>query len=278
MYAIELTKPKAKLSLDKISTLSPEDVDKEETASKRDKLDEELLDLQELMWGAKTHSLLIVLQGRDTAGKDGTIKGVVGALNPRGVNVVSYGVPTDEEKQHDFLWRVHKHAPRKGEVSIFNRSHYEDVLVVRVHDLAPKQLWQRRYSHINSFENLLAEQNCIVLKFFLHISEEEQKRRLIEREKDPTKAWKLNPGDWREREYWKQFTKAYEDVLTKCASKHAPWYIVPADQKWYRNHCVAEALVKSLRPHRDAWLETLADKGKIGRSALKAYKDEHQLK
>ena len=160
------------------------------------------------MWGAKVNSVLVVLQGRDTAGKDGTIKHVVGCLNPRGVNVASFGVPTAEERQHDFLWRVHRHAPRLGEFSIFNRSHYEDVLVVRVHGLAPKALWKARYEHIADFEQLLAEHGTIVLKYFLHIDPKEQKERLLERERDPNAAWKLNPNDWKEREYWDDYTAA----------------------------------------------------------------------
>jgi PPK2 family polyphosphate:nucleotide phosphotransferase len=277
MYAHELTKAKGKLNLERLSTLAPDGLEKDQTEEKREKLDRDLFELQDLMWGAKTHSVLVVLQGRDTAGKDGTIKGVVGALNPRGVNVLSFGVPTEEERQHDFLWRIHRHAPRLGEFAIFNRSHYEDVLVVRVHDLAPKKIWSERYDYINSFEDSLAAQGCIVLKFFLHISKGEQKKRLLEREDDATKAWKLNPSDWRERAHWGAFTNAYEDALTRCVSKQAPWYIVPADQKWYRNLCVSEAIVKAMRPYRDQWLNTLAERGKIGRSQLKAYKAKHSL-
>ncbi len=277
MHAFAIRKATKSLSLDDFPTTAPKRTSKESVQSLRDKLDEELFELQDLMWGAKTHSVLVVLQGRDTAGKDGTIKGVVGALNPRGVSVVSYGVPTDEERQHDFLWRVHRHAPRAGEFAIFNRSHYEDVLVVRVHDLAPKSLWRERYDHISDFEELLAEHNTIVLKFFLHISMGEQKQRLLEREKDATKAWKLNPGDWRERSYWKDYTQAYEDAIGRCASPLAPWFVVPSDQKWYRNLCVSEAIVKALRPHRDAWLEMLADKGRVGRRALESFKRKNDV-
>jgi PPK2 family polyphosphate:nucleotide phosphotransferase len=215
---------------------------------------------------------LIILQGRDTSGKDGTIKRVAGAFNPRGVNVVSYGVPTTEEKEHDFLWRIHRHAPRKGEIAIFNRSHYEDVLVARVHKLVPKELWKARYRHISDFEELLAEHGCIVLKFFLNISKDEQEKRLLEREADPTKAWKLDPTDWEERRLWNDYTKAYEDVFARCATAGAPWHIVPADSKSYRNLVVAEAITAALRVHKDRWVEALAEKGKLGRRALRALK------
>jgi PPK2 family polyphosphate:nucleotide phosphotransferase len=222
------------------------------------------------MWGARQHGALIVLQGRDTAGKDGTIKRVAGALNPRGIQVVSFGVPTEEELQHDFLWRVHKHAPRKGEFSIFNRSHYEDVLVVRVHDLVKESQWRARYAHIVDFETMLAQEGCIVLKFFLHISKDEQRERLLEREKEPAKAWKLNPEDWKERAHWDDYTRAYEDVFRRCSTELAPWHVVPADSKWYRNLAVAQAIVRALRPFKSAWVETLTEKGKLGREALKS--------
>src|SRR5688572_25385902 len=170
---------------------------------------------------------MVVLQGRDTAGKDGTIKHVAGCLNPRGVQVVSFGVPTEEERQHDFLWRVHRHAPRHGELAIFNRSHYEDVLVVRVNELVPASLWRKRYGHIRDFEGTLAEHGTIILKFFLHITKEEQEERLLEREKDPKAAWKLNPRDWEDRERWEDYTRAYEEALARTAAPHAPWYVVP---------------------------------------------------
>src|SRR5919108_114547 len=168
----------AKVRLDDISTRPPKKTQKAEAHARFDELNDELFTLQDLMWGAKTHSLLIVLQGRDGAGKDGTVKHVVGGLNPRGVSVISFGVPSEEELRHDFLWRVHLRTPRLGEVSIFNRSHYEDVLVVRVHDLVKKSVWKARYAHINDFESVLAEQGCIILKFFLHISPEEQDQRI----------------------------------------------------------------------------------------------------
>lgn len=241
-------------------------------------LGQELFGLQDAMFGGKVHSVLVVLQGRDSAGKDGTIKHVVGCLNPRGVNVASFGVPTAEEREHDFLWRVHRHAPRRGEFAIFNRSHYEDVLVVRVHGLAPKKLWQQRYGHIRDFEELLAEHSTIVLKYFLHIDKNEQKQRLLEREKDRDTAWKLNPNDWKEREHWDEYTGAYEDAISKTAARHAPWIIVPANAKWYRNLVVAESIVGALRDHCKRWEKTLDDMGKAGRAGLDAYRAQARTK
>jgi PPK2 family polyphosphate:nucleotide phosphotransferase len=265
-----IEQPGQKVSLERIPTCPPKHVDHEALEQRAAELEKELGLLQELLWGARQNSVLIVLQGRDTAGKDGTIKRVMGALNPRGVNVVSFGRPTDEEAEHDFLWRVHRHAPRLGEFAIFNRSHYEDVLVARVHHLVKKSQWRLRYAHICDFEQLLADQGCIVLKFFLHISKHEQHERLIDREKDPSKAWKLDPTDWKERELWKEYTGAYEDVFARCASPSAPWHIVPSDSKSYRNLVVAEAIVRALRPYKHAWVKALTVRGKLGRRALKA--------
>lgn len=272
MYLDAIDKPGKSLSLRDIDTNPPKKLDKDAALIEQDKLEAELFQLQELMWGAKQNSVLVVLQGRDTAGKDGAIKRVVGALNPRGVHVASFGVPTEEERQHDFLWRIHKHTPRLGEFAVFNRSHYEDVLVVRVRKLLPEKVWRERYDHINSFEEVLAEHGCIILKFFLHISKDEQKERLLEREKDATKAWKLNANDWRERDFWDDYTKANEDAISKCASKFGPWHVVPANSKWYRNLAITEALVEAMRPYQDSWLETLKERGKLGRAELKAFK------
>lgn len=228
----------------------------------------ELSALQELLFAAGTHALLVVLQGRDTSGKDGTIKTIAGAMNPVGVRVASFKVPTPEELAHDFLWRVHRETPGRGQVVFFNRSHYEDVLVVRVHQLAAEAVWKRRYEHIQAFERNLADAGVLVAKFYLHLSKAEQERRLIERENDQEKAWKLNPGDWEERKYWDDYTAAYDDVLERCASPHAPWFVVPSDKKWFRNLAVAEALVETLRPHRKAWDESLASLAKTQRAAL----------
>jgi PPK2 family polyphosphate:nucleotide phosphotransferase len=237
-----------------------------------DTLGQELFDLQDLLWGSRKNSVLVILQGRDSAGKDGAIKHVVGYLNPRGVHVTSFGVPTHEEIEHDFLWRIHRHAPRKGEFAIFNRSHYEDVLAVRVHELVPKELWDERYGHIRDFEELLAEHGTIVLKFFLHISRGEQKKRLLKREEDPRTAWKLNAGDWEERELWDEYTEAYEDAISRTSTKLAPWHIVPADSKWYRNLVVARTVASALRPHRKAWQRHLDEEGARKRAELEAWR------
>ena len=261
-----------KVRLDDISADPPSDVTREKAEKRFQGLGDELFDLQDMMWGAKLHAVLVVLQGRDAAGKDGTIKHVAGFLNPRGVQVTSFGVPTTEEREHDFLWRVHRHAPRLGEFSIFNRSHYEDVLVVRVHDLVPKKIWKERYDHIAGFEALLAQHNTIVLKYFLHITKKEQKQRLLEREERPESAWKVNVDDWRERECWDEYTEAYEDAISKTACKHAPWTVVPANAKWYRNLVVAESVVTALRPHRDEWFDKLKAIGKERREAVRAYR------
>ncbi len=265
-------RPGTKVRLGDISAEPPEGMTKTRAEKRLARLGRELFELQDALWGAKLGSVLVVLQGRDSAGKDGTIKHVAGFLNPRGVNVVSFGVPTAEEREHDFLWRVHRHAPRQGEFALFNRSHYEDVLVVRVHDLVPKKLWQQRYDHIRDFEELLAEHGTIVLKYFLHISRDEQKKRLLEREKDSATAWKLNPNDWMERDHWDEYTKAYEDAISKTAAPHAPWTIVPANSKWYRNLVVAESITRTLRDHHRQWTKKLDEMGKAGRAELAAYR------
>jgi PPK2 family polyphosphate:nucleotide phosphotransferase len=261
-----------RVRLDDISPEPPKGMTRAKAEERFKELGKQMFELQDGMWGAKTRAVMVVLQGRDSAGKDGAIKHVVGALNPRGVNVVSFGVPTEEERQHDFLWRVHRHAPRLGEFSIFNRSHYEDVLVVRVHDLVPKSLWKERYGHIADFEECLAEHGTIILKFFLHISKKEQEQRLREREQQPETAWKLNPGDWKEREHWDEYTEAYEDAIERTASPQAPWIVVPANAKWYRNLVVAEAVVEALRKHRKEWKQKLDAMGAEGKSELASYR------
>jgi PPK2 family polyphosphate:nucleotide phosphotransferase len=270
------TEPGAKVRLDALSAEPPKGMTREKAQQRLEALGREMFDLQEAMWGAKVNSLMVVLQGRDSAGKDGAIKHVAGFLNPRGVNVVSFGAPTLEERQHDFLWRVHRHAPRLGETAIFNRSHYEDVLVVRVRGLAPKSVWRERFGHIADFEELLAEHGAIVLKFFLHITKKEQKERLLEREKSAETAWKLNPNDWVERDYWDDYTEAYEDAISRTAAPHAPWIVVPANAKWYRNLVVAEAVVAALRGQRKSWKKTLDRMGREGRAGLAAYRAQRK--
>ncbi len=260
----------------KLRDFDPEfdaELDKETGEEKLKKLSAELTRLQELLYAAGQHSVLIVLQGRDTSGKDGTIKTVMGPLNSLGCQVASFKVPTAEELAHDFLWRVHKQTPGKGEITIFNRSHYEDVLVVRVHKFVPEQVWRSRYDHINDFEKLLAESNTIVLKFYLHISKQEQEERLLEREQDATKYWKLSAGDWKEREHWDDYTTAYEDALNLCSAPHAPWFIVPANKKWFRNLAVAEAVVAALKPYEEQWMKRLEEIGLKSKAEIEAFRE-----
>jgi PPK2 family polyphosphate:nucleotide phosphotransferase len=205
-----------------------------------------LAEIQELVYAGHERKVLIVLQGMDTAGKDGAIRHVMRGFNPVGTRVVSFKKPSEEELDHDFLWRVHAKVPARGETVVFNRSHYEDVLIVRVHDLVPKSVWRKRYDQINAFERMLSENGTVIIKFFLHISSEEQRRRLQARVEDPKKCWKFQPGDLEERGFWKDYMQAYEDALSKTSTDWAPWYIVPANQKWYRNHVVGSVLAKTL--------------------------------
>jgi PPK2 family polyphosphate:nucleotide phosphotransferase len=222
----------------------------------------ELGGLQELLAAAQHHSLLVVLQGMDASGKADTIFQVLSQVNPQGCEVLAFKGPTLRELAHDFLWRVHRGAPGRGVIGIFNRSHYEDVLIVRVRNLVPEKAWSQYYAAINDFEELLAQNDTIIVKFFLHISNEEQERRLLARQKDKTDAWKLSAADWAERTYWDDYQAAYEDALSKCSTDEAPWYIVPANQKWSRNLLVARTLVQTLRPYKDQWLDKLVVRGK----------------
>lgn len=274
MYVTKFDSTDSKVELDRVPTDAPTSINREEAAEKLARLGSELFEIQELLWGARNHAVLIVLQGMDTSGKDGAIKNVAGFLNPRGVSVVSFGVPTKEETEHDFLWRIHRHSPRRGEWTLFNRSHYEDVLVVRVENLCPESIWRERFGHIRDFEELLFEHNTLVLKFFLHISKDEQRKRLLDREQDDKTAWKLNVGDWQTREKWSQYQAAYEDALRKTATARAPWYIVPANQKWFRNLAIAEALVESLRPYKNVWRKTLDEMGQQAKRKLEAYRQD----
>lgn len=202
--------------------------------------------LQYVMYAERKHALLVVLQGMDGAGKDGTIRHVMTGLNPQGCRVTPFKVPTAEEASHDFLWRIHRAVPGLGDIGIFNRSHYEDVLVTRVHNLVPRPVWSRRYAAINAFERLLADSGVIVVKCFLHISKEEQRRRFADRIDDRNKQWKLSAADFAERKYWGAYRKAYEDALAQCSTAHAPWYVIPADKKWFRNLAVCRILVETL--------------------------------
>jgi PPK2 family polyphosphate:nucleotide phosphotransferase len=209
-------------------------------------LNNRLESLQEVLYAEGKHKVLIVLQAMDTGGKDGTIRHVFDGTNPQGVTVASFKKPTPEELAHDYLWRVHARTPQNGQITIFNRSHYEDVLVVRVHGLVPQEVWGRRYEHINAFEKLLADEGTTILKFFLHISKEEQRERLQARLDEPDKAWKFSMGDLDERKLWDSYTGAYQDALERTSTEWAPWYVVPADRKWYRNIVISQVLVETL--------------------------------
>lgn len=249
---------------------------RKEGEKQTEQLIEELIELQELLYAAQRQSVLVILQGRDTSGKDGTIRHVAGPLDSQSCTVSSFKVPTEEELAHDFLWRIHAQTPRRGQITIFNRSHYEDVLVVRVHGLVPEAVWRSRYDYINAFERLLVDSSTIILKFYLHISKAEQKERLLARENDPVKSWKLAVGDWKERQYWDDYTAAYEEALNRCSTKEAPWFIVPANKKWFRNLAIAEALRDALVPFRKTWLAELEEIGKEKRKAVEAYRQSHK--
>lgn len=209
-------------------------------------LNKRLETLQEALWAEHRHKVLVVLQGMDTSGKDGTIRKVFEGVNPLGVRVAAFKAPTEEELGHDFLWRIHRQVPGSGEMVIFNRSHYEDVLVPRVRQLVPEKVWRARYQQINDFERLLTETGTTILKFFLHISKEEQKERLQARLDNPEKHWKFRLGDLEDRALWNEYTAAYEEALARTSTEHAPWYVVPADRKWYRNLVIGTILVEAL--------------------------------
>jgi len=220
---------------------SQEDVEDEiERCRKR------LSELQEVLYAGQRRSLLICLQALDTGGKDGTINHVLSAMNPQGCRVSNFRQPSAEEVAHDFLWRVHRAAPARGEVVIFNRSHYEDVLITRVHNLVPKRIWSGRYDHINAFERALADHDTLILKFFLHISKQEQLARFKARLDDPRKRWKIQEADYKERKFWGSYIRAYDEALSRCSTAWAPWFIIPADHKWFRNLAVARIVVEQL--------------------------------
>ena len=216
------------------------------TKKRLEKTIEKIDALQYRLYAERKRALLIILQGRDAAGKDGTIRHVMAGVNPQGCRVTGFKEPSSEEKAHDFLWRIHAAVPRFGDFGIFNRSHYEDVLVARVHNLVPKEIWSHRYTQINDFEATLAENNIRILKFFLHISKDEQKKRFLERLDDPTKQWKLSEADFNERKYWDDYTDAYEAALSRCSTADAPWFIIPADKKWFRNLAISHILLETL--------------------------------
>jgi len=240
--------PKSKINL---KDFDPNDTSlfdggKKEAKAAMVELNQKLSELQELLYAEGKHKLLIILQAMDTGGKDGTIRSVFEGVNPQGVKVASFKTPTALELSHDYLWRIHQHTPACGEVVIFNRSQYEDVLVVRVHSLVPEEVWSKRYEHINAFERMLCDEGTTILKFYLHIDLNEQAKRFLARVEDPTKQWKFNPGDLSERERWHEYMQAYEDMLNRTSTAWAPWYVIPANKKWYRNWLIAKIVVKTL--------------------------------
>jgi PPK2 family polyphosphate:nucleotide phosphotransferase len=242
-----IVKPGRKFRLSQIDPANTHGIQNAEAEARLAKHLAELSELQTILYAEARRSLLIVLQGIDASGKDGTIRHVMSGVNPQGVSVTSFKVPEGEEKRHDYLWRIHRAVPEWGKIGIFNRSHYEDVLVVRVHDLVPKSVWSRRYGEINDFERMLSHAGVRILKFFLWISKDEQAKRFEARLDDPQKNWKFDPGDLKERARWNDYMAAYNDVLNRCSTDYAPWYVIPANHKWFRNLAVAQIVRDELR-------------------------------
>lgn len=234
-----------KIRLDSIDTGAPEKAHKEQTKIKLQKLLLKIEELQNLMYAESRHALLVVIQGMDGSGKDGVVKNVFTSVNPMGCRVVAFKRPTEAEMKHDFLWRIHQETPAHGMICVFNRSHYEDVVVQRVHNWVSEDVIKQRYEHINNFEKLLSQSSTTVLKFYLHVSQEEQLKRLQERMSDKTKMWKYNENDINERQFWDEYMKAYQNAFEHC-SKYAPWHIIPADQNWYKEYLIAKKLVETL--------------------------------
>lgn len=258
--------PRARVRLSELDPAFKEDhADRESAAAQIEHYSRRLRALQELLYAEGRRSLLICLQAMDTGGKDGVINHVLGAMNPQGCRVAHFRKPSPEEAAHDFLWRAHRAAPARGEVVIFNRSHYEDVLVTRVHQLVAKPVWSARYRRINEFERALSADGTVILKFYLHISSEEQLARFKERLDDPTKHWKISTADYAERRYWPQYLRAYEVALSRCSTAHAPWYVIPANHKWFRNLAVARIVVERLEAMQLKYPEPSADLTRIRR-------------
>jgi PPK2 family polyphosphate:nucleotide phosphotransferase len=238
-------------------------LDKDKTRDKTTALCEQIDELQQLLFANRNQSLILLFQGMDTSGKDGASKRVLEFVTPAGVETANFKTPSSEDLAHDFLWRIHKAVPRYGNIGVFNRSHYEDVLVVRVLNLVPRTVWQPRYGQINAFEKILVDNRYIVLKFFLHISKEEQRKRLQARIEDPRKNWKFELNDLAMRKHWNEFQKAYEDAINNCSSSYAPWHIVPADHKWYRDYVIAQTVVEALKKLKLNWPPPKFDLSKI---------------
>jgi PPK2 family polyphosphate:nucleotide phosphotransferase len=238
--------PGAQVDLRRIRTDEDGGSAKDGAKTESEALRERLFDLQALMYAERKHALLVVFQAMDTGGKDSTIRAIFSGMNPQGCRVTSFKAPHELERLHDFLWRVHQVVPPLGDIGIFNRSHYEDVLIVRVHGLVSEKRWRSRYDHINAFEEMLHDEGVTIRKFFLHISKQYQKERLQRRLDDPRKHWKFNPGDLEERKLWDKYQEAYEEALSRCSTRHAPWYVIPAENRAYRDLLVARVLVEAL--------------------------------
>jgi PPK2 family polyphosphate:nucleotide phosphotransferase len=236
---------------------------KQQAKTRTAELNTELESLQELLYAQGEHKLLVILQAMDTGGKDGVIRTVFDGVNPTGVRVASFKAPSSKELSHDYLWRIHQQTPARGEVVIFNRSHYEDVVVVRVHELVPKKTWRNRYRHIREFERMLVDEGVTILKFFLHIDKDEQRKRLQARLDDPTKHWKFNRADIEERTHWDAYMEAYEDAIRETSTEDAPWYVVPANKKWYRDLVISEILVAQLKSLKMSYPPNKEDLSKI---------------
>jgi len=237
----------SKVKLDEIDpSYKGEHEDKASAQGELEKHAQRLHDLQYLMYAENKRSLLIILQALDAAGKDGTVNHVLATMNPQGCRVYGFKTPTPEELAHDYLWRIHQATPRKGYVAVFNRSHYEDVLVVRVHNLVPEEVWSKRHDEINAFEKQLVDNGTHIVKFYLHIDAAEQLDRFKQRIDDPNRHWKISESDYTERRYWDDYKRVYEDAISKCSTKHSPWYIIPSNHKWFRNLAVSQILVDTL--------------------------------
>jgi len=259
-----IVKPGRRFRLDKVDPDHTGDYKRRKDAEKRLKKNvKRMSELQYLLYAENKRCLLIVLQAMDAGGKDGTIRHVMAGVNPQGCRVTSFKVPSAEEADHDFLWRIHRAVPPKGEIGIFNRSHYEDVLVVRVHQLVPEKVWRARYEQINAFERLLADNGIVILKFYLHISKDEQKERFQSRLDNENKHWKISRADYEERRFWDDYMKAYEDVLSKCSTSYAPWFVIPSNTKWFRNLVVSEIIADTLESLDMQFPEPTEDISKI---------------
>lgn len=258
-----VVRPGSRVKLSAIDPAGTCGIQKEEAIARLDRNRERLSVLQHLLYAEGRRAMLVVLQGIDAGGKDGTIREVMSGLNPQGVDVTSFKAPEGAEKRHDYLWRVHNAVPELGKIGIFNRSHYEDVLVVRVHNLVPKSEWSKRYQHINDFERMLTDCHVTIVKFLLYISKEEQALRFRDRLDDPAKNWKFSQDDLKERAFWDDYIQAYEAMLRQCSKKEAPWYVIPANRKWFRNLAVSEIVRQTLEGMNLKYPKPTADLSRI---------------